>query len=359
MTGRAIERSEFDRGTARSSTRTRARAENSYRISDTTLSANIAARMRRAGRWSWLWGLPLSLLACTSRSKEGERSDAGALVTSPETPASSATPSASGSVPPEAPVVLRCPSDMVKVGEKLCVDRYEVALVEVVTGRVLSPHYPVLASYDAFIHAREGEAAAFLAKSGRGTAAIVPFPELPSFQRKAPLKVKAVSRPGVIPHAYLTRAVAAGACDAAEKRLCALDEWQTACRGELRTKHPYGADYTNFRCNVFREAHPGHVLFGDASVGMQDPRMGLVEGPRGPLLKRTGETPSCASRFGADAAYDMVGNLDEWVDDPEGTFAGGFFSRATRDGCERIVVAHGPDYRDYTTGARCCRDARP
>ena len=51
--------------------------------------------------------------------------------------------------------------------------------------------------------------------------------------------------------------------------------------------------------------------------------------------------------------------LREWVDDAEGTFAGGFFSRATRDGCERIVVAHGPDYRDYTTGARCCRDARP
>lgn len=311
--------------------------------------------MHRAGRWSWIWAVPLSLLACSSRSKDGDKGDAGAFVTPPEPPA----PSATASVAPETPVVWRCPADMVKVGEKLCVDRYEAALVDAATGHALSPYYPVLASYDAFIDARKSEAAAFLAKSGRGTAAVVPFPELPSFQRHGPVKVRAVSRPGMIPSAYLTRAVAASACDAADKRLCSLDEWQTACRGELGTKHPYGADYTNFRCNVFREAHPGHVLFGDFSVGMQDPRMGLVEGSRGPLLKRTGETASCASRFGTDAAYDMVGNLDEWVDDAEGTFAGGFFSRATRDGCERIVVAHGPDYRDYTTGARCCRDARP
>ena len=301
-----------------------------------------------------------ALLSCTSRTKEREKSDAGARAVAPvESAGASATPSATPSGAASAvPVVLRCPSDMVKVGEKLCVDRYEASLVELGTNRALSPHYPVLASYEAFIEARKSEAAAFLAKGG-GTAATVAFPELPPFQRNGVGKVKAVSKAGVVPNAYLTRAVAAGACEAAGKRLCTLPEWQTACRGERATKHPYGEEFTSFRCNVFREAHPGHVLFGDFSVGMQDPRMGLVEGARGPLLKRTGETATCASRFGEDAAYDMVGNLDEWVDDPEGTFAGGFFSRATRDGCERIVVAHGPDYRDYTTGARCCRDAGP
>ncbi len=315
--------------------------------------------MRRAPS-PYVWLLAAAALACTSRPKENERDDAGAPATVPvETPQPPSATASAPSVPSSPPpVVLGCPSDMVEVGETLCVDRYEVSLVDVTTGRALSPHYPVLPSYDAFLEARKAEAAAFLAK-GRGTAANVPLPELPSFQRSGGVKPKAVSKPGVVPNAYLTRAVAASACEAAEKRLCTLPEWQTACRGERATKHPYGDEYTNFRCNVFREEHPGRVLFGDFSVGMQDPRMGLVEGPRGPLLKRTGETATCASRFGADAAYDMVGNLDEWVDDPEGTFAGGFFSRATRDGCERIVVAHGPDYRDYTTGARCCRDARP
>jgi hypothetical protein len=312
--------------------------------------------MRRVRLWFSIGTCVVALLACKSRSKEGEKSDAG---TSAVTPVEPSRPSATVSAVPSAvPAVLRCPSDMMQVGEKLCLDRYEASLVDTVTGRALSPYYPVLASYDAFIEARKAEAAALLAK-GRGTAATVPFPELPPFQRNGSVRPKAVSKAGVVPNAYLTRAVAAGACDAAEKRLCTLDEWQTACRGERKTKHPYGDEYTSFRCNVFREKHPGHVLFGDFSVGMQDPRMGLVAGPRGPLLKRTGEITTCASRFGEDAAYDMVGNLDEWVDDPEGTFAGGFFSRATRDGCERIVVAHGPDYRDYTTGARCCRDATP
>jgi sulfatase modifying factor 1 len=316
--------------------------------------------MHRARRWFPIGTFVMAPLACAACSKAGdssesEKSDAGAIgVTAVETRLPSAAPSVA---PPVVPVVMRCPSDMMKVGEKLCVDRYEMSLVDMATGRALSPHYPVLASYDAFLEARRGEAAAFLAKRG-GAAATVPFPELPSFQRSGSVKPKAVSKAGVVPNAYLTRAVAASACEAAEKRLCTLGEWQTACRGERSTKHPYGDEFANFRCNVFREEHPGHVLFRDFSVGMQDPRMGLVEGSRGPLLKHTGETTTCASRFGADAAYDMVGNLDEWVDDPEGTFAGGFFSRATRDGCERIVVAHGPDYRDYTTGARCCRDAR-
>ena len=53
----------------------------------------------------------------------------------------------------------------------------------------------------------------------------------------------------------------------------------------------------------------------------------------------------------------MVGNLDEWVDDPEGTFVGGFFSRSSKEGCDAIVTTHAPSYRDYSIGARCCKDA--
>jgi sulfatase modifying factor 1 len=315
----------------------------------------IGFAMRRANEMFAMATVAFALAACTSsRSKETEPSDAGAT----PVPSAMPVPSATQSAVPAPPLVLACPNDMVKVGERLCVDRYESQLVDVASARPLSPYYPVLTDYDTFLEARRSEAAAFLARR-TGTAVDVPFPELPAWQRRGRPTPKAVSKPGVVPNAYLTRAVAAGACELAGKRLCSLVEWQTACRGERATKHPYGAEFTNFRCNVFREAHPGHVLFGDASVGMQDPRMGLVEGSRGPLLTPTGGTPTCGSRWGDGVIYDMVGNLDEWVDDAEGTFAGGFFSRATRDGCERIVVAHGPDYRDYTTGARCCRDARP
>ncbi|HSN99577.1 MAG TPA: hypothetical protein VLS89_14885, partial [Candidatus Nanopelagicales bacterium] len=65
----------------------------------------------------------------------------------------------------------------------------------------------------------------------------------------------------------------------------------------------------------------------------------------------------CQSRWGSDAIHDMVGNLDEWVDDPDGAFAGGFYSRSTRAGCDALVTAHPRAYADYSTGVRCCRDA--
>jgi hypothetical protein len=53
----------------------------------------------------------------------------------------------------------------------------------------------------------------------------------------------------------------------------------------------------------------------------------------------------------------MVGNLDEWVDDLEGTFKGGFYARRTTGGCSTQITNHGPTYFDYSTGVRCCRDA--
>jgi formylglycine-generating enzyme len=53
----------------------------------------------------------------------------------------------------------------------------------------------------------------------------------------------------------------------------------------------------------------------------------------------------------------LVGNLDEWVDEEGGAFAGGFYSRSTRAGCEAVITAHPKQYLDYSTGVRCCRDA--
>jgi hypothetical protein len=71
-------------------------------------------------------------------------------------------------------------------------------------------------------------------------------------------------------------------------------------------------------------------------------------------LRPTGGTPGCKSQWGDDAVYDMVGNLDEWVDEADGTFVGGFYARSTRNGCESKITAHAPTYLDYSIGARCC-----
>ena len=108
--------------------------------------------------------------------------------------------------------------------------------------------------------------------------------------------------------------------------------------------------------NVFREAHPAHELHDNASIGHLDPRLNQVRFKGKPLLRRTGATSSCRSVWGDDAIYDMVGNLDEWVDDEGGVFLGGFYARSTKAGCDQRISSHPANYYDYSLGVRCCRD---
>jgi hypothetical protein len=108
---------------------------------------------------------------------------------------------------------------------------------------------------------------------------------------------------------------------------------------------------------VHRAIHPAAVLHDNASIGLIDPRLNLVvEQGTDPLLHVTGASPECASVWGDDRIYDMVGNLDEWVDDSSGVFVGGFYSRLTTKGCEAKVKSHAPSYFDYSLGTRCCLD---
>jgi formylglycine-generating enzyme required for sulfatase activity len=242
-----------------------------------------------------------------------------------------------------------CPSDMVDVGGRFCIDRYEASLVDARLGRSLSPYFParrsdVLASLEMFRNAPRPDSP---------DAPEMPAP--PAWQLDERFSVRATSRPRVVPSGYLSGVVAAEACQAAGKRLCTHAEWTFACRGEKNRPFPYGNDHEDGACNVFREAHPAAVLHGDASIHHLDPRLNLVKGARGPLLRRTGETARCRSDWSGDGVFDMVGNLDEWVDDPEGTFAGGFYARNTRDGCDAKIESHPMEYFDYSVGVRCCR----
>ena len=108
--------------------------------------------------------------------------------------------------------------------------------------------------------------------------------------------------------------------------------------------------------------HPGKKSTRPASVDpgvwakLNDPALGQVDG----ALSRTGEHEGCVNGFGA---FDMVGNLHEWVaTDPvaiHGTFAGGYYldTSINGDGCNYRTVAHAHDYHDYSTGFRCCSAA--
>lgn len=246
----------------------------------------------------------------------------------------------------------RCPAEMVDVQGAFCIDRYEASLVDAVSGQRLSPYYhptrgQALKSFEFWQNESK--------QVGPGWARRMPLPDLPAWQREREPQPKAVSEAGQVPSGYLSGELAQAVCERAGKRLCNEGEWVTACKGQAQQKFPYGPEYRHGVCNVLRDSHPAALLHSDASEGHLDPRLNQVKEGAASLLQITGNSPECASRWGSDAIYDMVGNLDEWVDDPSGKFLGGFYSRGTKDGCEASVSAHPRSYFDYSLGVRCCR----
>jgi formylglycine-generating enzyme required for sulfatase activity len=240
----------------------------------------------------------------------------------------------------------------------VCIDRWEASMVDKATGERLSPYYPPEPRLLREVwQAWEFDRSAFGSEGARR----MPIPEIGEWQRTHPFEAKAVSRPSAVPQAYLPYPIAKRACENAGKRLCTREEWTTACKGQGATKFPYGEVFQQGKCNVWGHLHPGVALHQGSSFGHRDPRLNLVEeGGDTPLLRLTGGTPSCASRWGSDAAVDMVGNVDEWVDgdgrEPRPEFVGGFYARSTNSGCESRITTHAPMYYDYSLGVRCCRD---
>lgn len=246
-----------------------------------------------------------------------------------------------------------CGPDMVLVAGTFCIDRYEISLVDARDGRELSPHYPPSQEHTSSLFERWSRSAG---TSGRGMDSTLSVPLPPAFQLLEKFAPRARTVRGVLPAAYLTRGLAESACKNAGKRLCEREEWVRACRGEADTQFPYGHDYRDGACNVHRKHHPAGLLHGDSSKNHLDPRLGLTVDEDGALLRTTGETTACMSRWGNDGIYDMVGNVDEWINEPTGSFLGGFFSRGTKEGCASSIDSHDPGYMDYSLGSRCCSD---
>lgn len=249
-----------------------------------------------------------------------------------------------------------CPADMVHV-RNFCVDRYEVSSVDQKSGEALSPYYPpeprlltyVFETWDTLRHSVGDEAARRM-----------PLPKFGALQRTLKYEPVAVSQAGRVPQGYLSYYSSRRLCERAGKRLCTSDEWETACRGEKQTRFPYGEQYQAGACNVGRPFHPAAVLHGLSSSGHLDPRLNLlvIDGDA-PVVRVGGASQGCVSRFGNDGVFDMVGNLDEWIEDEQGVFRGGFYARKLTSGCEAAVASHDATYFAYSTGARCCKDATP
>jgi formylglycine-generating enzyme len=210
-----------------------------------------------------------------------------------------------------------CPGAMDLVDTSFCIDRYEAAL-EAWDGSV------------------------WVARS--------PYDTLGSDER-----VRAVVRAGQVPQAYISGDEAQAACEQAGKRLCTSDEWLEACRGPQGTTYPYGDSHVSGACNDdYAGSHPLIDYFGTSdgiwdSAHMNDPGINQMAG----TVATGGTYSACESAWGA---YDLHGNLHEWVADASGSFRGGFYADASINGtgCGYVTTAHDRGYHDYSTGFRCC-----
>jgi hypothetical protein len=193
-----------------------------------------------------------------------------------------------------------CPNDMVPVG-RFCVDVYEASLVQVMPDGSEQP-------WPYYAYLTHG------------------------------VNVRAVSASGVFPQGYISGDQARAACQASGKRLCSPTEWRTACRGPDNTTFPYGNHRETGRCNDN----------GRSAMRFFNPQLDGT-------LTKTGERSGCTNGYGV---FDMVGNLHEWVDDPAGTFQGGYYldTHLNGDGCNYRTTAHPITHYDYSTGFRCCAD---
>ncbi len=253
--------------------------------------------------------------------------EGAAYLALPSSPSSGDEPEQATAATPHSGA--RCPAEMALVDDRSCVDRWEASLVE----RVPPP-------------------------MGRGSVERAWSPFLPVEGHEH--QVRAVSRPGVVPQAYISGKQAAEACSASGKRLCAADEWERACRGPENFQFPYGDRRRAGACNDdIRPVHPvaevGHLLGIPGSRLWQDGMNQSLINQLPNTLLPTGERAECTNEYGV---FDMVGNLHEWVDDPDGTFRGGYYMDTTKngEGCSYRTTAHDFAYHDYSTGFRCCMD---
>jgi len=251
-----------------------------------------------------------------------------------------AGPAAAGG-PPSGPLT-KCPADAVVSGT-VCMDKYEASVWRV-------PN-PTGANKGLVKKIQAGTATAgALTAGGAAELGVVGADYAPCTDRAQTgcEDIYAVSLPGVVPSAYITWFQAQQACKNAGKRLPTNAEWQTAVAG---TPDP-GPDNGMTDCNT-DSAH--------AAV-------------------TTGSRSSCVS---ADGAFDMVGNLGEWVADwvpssgcggvwsgsddyqclagaagthePGALWRGGQFKYGTRAGPLTVFGNVQPSSQSYAGGFRCAR----
>jgi hypothetical protein len=142
---------------------------------------------------------------------------------------------------------------------------------------------------------------------------------------KTPYCIDVYEYPGgkTIPRTSISFSEAERLCKLRGERLCTDMEWERACRGKGGASYPYGAAFDPERCNT-----------------------------RGGEIRSAGQFRECRS---ASGAYDMSGNVAEWVNYHGMPAQKGGSAESGNSRCS--VTAHGLGTEGGVfIGFRCCAD---
>jgi hypothetical protein len=135
---------------------------------------------------------------------------------------------------------------------------------------------------------------------------------------------------GEKPLSFVSQEEAMAQCAGVSKRLCKIEEWQSACSGKSKLKYPYGNSYRPTACyTAVKEAG------------------------------RSGRREQCRSYYGI---FDLSGNLWEWTSTPyekRTSFfyvAGGAWDTQDATGCSETKFSFYPQNKYQFVGFRCCAD---